>query len=128
MANYYYTTIKSEKMTQEVASKIFQEMATKNKIRSFDFCRGYLTYNTRGLTDISEILNEANFTEEEVEVKDEFTYFYENMMTPDEAVNKSIEKILKDIEHFKEYSNITDELKNIENVLITLIEKNNKDA
>ena len=35
MANYYYVKIESEKMTQEVASKIFQEMATKNKIGLF---------------------------------------------------------------------------------------------
>ena len=109
-------------MTQEGASKILQEMATKNQIRSFNFNEGYLTYNTRGLTDISEILNEANLTDEEVEIKDEFTYAYENMMSPDEAVIKDIEKIIKDIEHLKKHTNITDELKNIENVLITLIE------
>lgn len=72
MANYYYVKIESEKMTQEVASKIFQEMATKNQIRSFNFHEGYLTYNTRGLTDISEILESVGFTNEEVEVKDEF--------------------------------------------------------
>lgn len=78
MANYYYVTIKSDKMTQEVANEIFQEMATKNKIRSFNFHEGYLTYNTRGLTDISEILESVGFTDEEVEVKDEFELVYEN--------------------------------------------------
>ena len=72
MANYYYVKIESEKMTQEVASKIFQQIATKNKIRSFNFNEGYLVYNTRGLVDISEILNEAGFIDEEIEVKDEF--------------------------------------------------------
>lgn len=74
MANYYYVKIESEKMTQEVASKIFQEMATKNKIRNFNFHEGYLTYNTRGLTDIREILESIGFTDEEVEVKSEFDY------------------------------------------------------
>ena len=128
MANYYYVTIKSDKMTQEVANQIFQEMATKNKIRSFNFSEGYLAYNSRGLTDISEILDKTGFTDEEVEVKDEFTYAYENMMQPDEAVIKDIEKIIKDIERFKERTNITDELKNIENILITLIEESNKDV
>ena len=128
MANYYYVKIESEKMTQEVASKIFQEMATKNKIRSFNFHEGYLAYNTRGLTDISEILHEAGLTDEEVEIKDEFTYAYENMMSPDEAIIKDIGKIIKDIKRFKEHTNITDELKNIENVLITLVEENNKNA
>lgn len=72
MANYYYVTIKSDKMTQEVASKILEEMVLKNYVRSFSFHEGYLTYNTRGLTDINKILNEAGFTDEEIEVKDEF--------------------------------------------------------
>lgn len=77
MANYYYVKIESEKMTQEVASKILQELTTKNKIRSFNFHEGYLTYNTRGITDISEILDEVGFTDEEVEVKSEFDLTYE---------------------------------------------------
>ena len=77
MANYYYVTIKSDKMTQEVANQIFQEMATKNKIRSFNFNEGYLTYNTRGLTDISNILESIGFTDEEIEVKSEFDLAYE---------------------------------------------------
>jgi hypothetical protein len=72
MANYYYVKIESEKMTQEIASKIFQKVATKNKIRSFSFNDGYLTYNTRGLADISEILDKAGFIDEEIEVKNEF--------------------------------------------------------
>ena len=77
MANYYYVKIESEKMTQDIASKIFQEMTTKNQIRNFCFIEGHLTYNTRGLTDISEILNEAGFTDEEIEVKDEFDFIRE---------------------------------------------------
>lgn len=72
MANYYYVTIKSDKMTQEVANKIFQEMADKNKIRHFNFIEGCLYYNTRGLTDISSILNDYGFTDEDIEVEDEF--------------------------------------------------------
>lgn len=87
MANYYYVTIKSDKMTQEVASKILQEMASKNKIRSFNFHEGYLTYNTRGLTDITTILNEAGFVDEEIEVKDEFDLAYENSMTPKKGLS-----------------------------------------
>lgn len=79
MANYYYITIKSDKMTQEVANQIFQEMATKNKIRSFNFHEGYLTYNTRGLTDITNILESVGFTDEEVEVKSEFDLAYEDL-------------------------------------------------
>lgn len=79
MANFYYVTIESDKMTQEVASEIFSEMAKKNLIRHFDFCQGYLKYNTRGLTDITEILERYGFTDEEIEVKDEFQLLYETM-------------------------------------------------
>lgn len=81
MANYYYVTIKSDKMTQEVASKIFQKMATSNLIRHFDFTMGQLTYNTRGLTDIEDILKEYNFTDKDIEIKDEFELVYEDITT-----------------------------------------------
>ena len=76
MANYYYVTIKSDKMTQEVAAEILQEMATKNLIRAFTYHEGYLYYNTRGLTDISPILNKAGFVDSEIDVKDEFDLVY----------------------------------------------------
>jgi hypothetical protein len=82
MANYYYVAIKSKKMTQEVANKILQEMANKNQIRSFVFHEGYLHYNTRGLTDIASILNDYEFIDEEIEIKDEFQLAYENMDKP----------------------------------------------
>ena len=103
MANYYYVTIKSDKMTQEVASKILQEMASKNKIRNFSFHEGYLTYNTRGLTDIATILKEAGFVDEEIEVKDEFELAYENFTEEElramgEKNKEMEEKILKEFE------------------------------
>lgn len=85
MANYYYITIKSDKMTQEVASKIFQKMATSNFIRHFNFTVGQLNYNTRGLTDIEDILKEYEFTEEDIEIKDEFELVYENINTTEEG-------------------------------------------
>lgn len=72
MANYYYVTIKSDKMTQEVASKIFQKISASNLIRHFNFIEGHLNYNTRGLTDIVDILEEYGFTDEDIEVIDEF--------------------------------------------------------
>ena len=77
MANYYYVTIKSDKMTQEVANKIFQRLSTLNLIRHFSFVEGHLTYNTRGLTDIVDILEEYGFTDKDIEVKDEFELAYE---------------------------------------------------
>lgn len=82
MANYYYVTIESDKMTQEVASKIFQKMSTSNLIRHFNFIEGHLNYNTRGLTDIVDILEEYGFTDEDIEVKDEFDLAYEQMESP----------------------------------------------
>ena len=92
MANYYYVTINSEKMTQEVANKILQEMATKNKIRNFVFNEGYLRYNTRGLTDISSILNDYGIIDEEIEIKDEFQLVYETMDEPHLRSEKELEK------------------------------------
>lgn len=123
MANYYYVTIKGDKMTQEVASKILQEMASKNYIRNFSFHEGYLFYNTRGLTDITSILNEAGFVDEEIEIKDEFDLAYENSMTPDESIMKDIEKIVKHIEHFKEHIEISEEMKSIENILNNIVKE-----
>lgn len=103
MANYYYVTIESDKMTQEVASKILQEMASKNYIRSFNFYEGYLTYNTRGLTDITTILEEAGFVDEEIKVKDEFELAYESFTEEEiramgEENKEMEEKILKGFE------------------------------
>jgi hypothetical protein len=92
MANYFYVTIKSEKMTQEVANKILQEMVNKNKIRNFVFHQGYLHYNTRGLTDIISILNEYEFTDEEVEIKDEFDLVYECMDKPQLRSEEELQK------------------------------------
>ena len=79
MANYYYVTIESEKMTQEVANEIFNVISSKNRIRRFSFNEGYLSYNSRGLTDITDILNKYNFNDEEdeISVKDEFQLVYE---------------------------------------------------
>ena len=76
MANYYYVTIKSDKMTQEVAAEILQEMVTKNIIRAFTYHEGYLYYNTRDLTDISPILERVGFVDSEIDVKDEFDLVY----------------------------------------------------
>ena len=79
MANYYYVTIKSTKMTQGVANEILQTLANKCRIRHFDFSEGHLSYNTRGLIDISEILNTYDFNNDEVTIKDEFDLVYEGI-------------------------------------------------
>lgn len=74
MANYYWITIKSEKMTQKVAAEIFAELSKSNLIRVFEYNEGgYLHFNSRGVsTRIGRILYEYGFTDEEIETKDEF--------------------------------------------------------
>ena len=74
MANYYWITIKSEKMTQEVAAEIFAELSKSNLIRIFDYSEGgYLHFNSRGVnTQIGKILEKYSFTDKKIEVKDEF--------------------------------------------------------
>lgn len=124
MANYYYVTIKSDKMTQEIASKILQEMTTKNRIRSFEFFeRGELKYNTRGLTDISEILNEAGFTDKEVEIKDEFTYAYETMKPIEQVVKEEIEACQTKIAYYTKDLKLSDEVKQS---IETIVKEQNK--
>ena len=66
-------------MTQAVANKIFQKMASEREIRRFDFNPGYLFYNTNGLSDISDILIEYDLNNEEIEVKDLYDLAYEQM-------------------------------------------------
>lgn len=80
MANYYYVTIKSNKMTQDVAQEIFQLMNEKCKIRYFNFCEGQLKYNTRGLVDIINILQKYGLTDEDIIIKDEFEMLAEEEM------------------------------------------------
>lgn len=79
MANYYYVTIKSDKMNQYIANEIFQEINTNNLLRKFYFHEGCLSYTSRGLTNISKILEKYGFEEQEIEVKDEFDMIYKNM-------------------------------------------------
>ena len=75
-------------MTQDVANEIFQTICPKNRIRYFKFIEGSLSYNTRGLTDITEILNAYGFDDEEdkIDVKDEFDYVYEILDQNNEKV------------------------------------------
>ena len=79
MANYYYIDIKSEKMTQDVANEILQTITPRQRIRHFAFSEGHLHYNTRGIVDISNILNTYGFDDSEISIKDEFELVYENL-------------------------------------------------
>ena len=79
MANYYWITIKSKKMTQEVAAEIFTELSKSNLIRAFEYDEGgCLHFNSRGVsTRIGRILYEYGFADEEIEIKDEFELLIE---------------------------------------------------
>ena len=84
MANYYYIKIESEKLTQDAVAEIFNYLAENCRVRWFDFSEGGLIkYNTRGLTDISKILEKYGITNEEIEIEDEFERFY-NSLSPEE--------------------------------------------
>lgn len=110
MANYYYVTIKSDKITQNVANEILQTIAPKNRIRNFHFVEGELNYNTRGLTDITDILNAYGFIDEEIEIKDEFDLVAEgNTMTLSEAIDEENIKYNKIIKHYISILGSTDE-------------------
>jgi hypothetical protein len=126
MANYYYINIESEKMTQNVANEIFQTIAPKQQVRWFEFKEGRLNYNTRGLEEISEILAAYGFNDDEdkIEIKDEFNYAYDNMMTPEEAMGKKIEDIINEIQMLEEHGiELSEEMINIKKVLNNTIKE-----
>ena len=97
MANYYYVKIESEKLTQRAVAEIFNYLTENCRVRWFDFSEGGLIkYNTRGLTDIGEILEKYEITDEEVEVEDEFERFY-NTLPPEE-----LKRMEEEYQRFKE--------------------------
>ena len=54
------------------------------RVRWFDFSEGgIIKYNSRGLEDVSEILEKYGITEEEIKIEDEFERFY-NSLPPEE--------------------------------------------
>ena len=100
MANYYYVEIKSEKIDSKAAVEIFNYIMRHQRVRWFDFSEGgIIKYNSRGLEDISEILEKYGITEEEVKVEDEFERFY-NSLSPEEL--KRMEETAKNDERTKE--------------------------
>ena len=114
MANYYYINIESEKMTQDVANEIFQTITPKQRIRWFDFSEGHLSYNTRGLIDITDILNAYDFNDKEdkIEIKDEFELVYEGTEKEQpEELSEEVKEALKTVK--LEIDNIKKVLKNV---------------
>ena len=82
MANYYYVRIENENVNQELAAKILARFATSCEVKHFSFCEGCISYNTRDLIDIRDILEEYNIDEEEIDVIDEFELVEENVAMP----------------------------------------------
>ena len=80
MANYFHVTIKGEKATQAMASELFAKLTSSCRVREFNFSEGgAIYYNTRGLTDVIDIFEKYEINDDDIEVKDEFTAFYEAM-------------------------------------------------
>lgn len=74
MANYHRITIESTKMTQNVASDIFQYLAQHNRITDFDFSEGFLTVWIRGYSKLGSLLTSQGFDQNDCAlVIDEFT-------------------------------------------------------
>ena len=76
MANYFYTEIHSEKLTAAIAAEILTKIGSERPINNFTYYDGNLECYTRGLTNISDILNAYGFTNEEVKIEDEFERFW----------------------------------------------------
>lgn len=87
MANYYYVEIESEKLTQEAVAEIFNHIMLHQQVRWFDFYEGgIIKYNSRGLEDVSEILEKYGITEEEIKIENEFEKLYNSF--PPEALKQ----------------------------------------
>lgn len=82
MANYYYVRIENENVNQELAAKILTRFATSCQVRHFSFCEGCISYNTRNLIDIRDIIEEYGIDEEEVDVIDEFELAEKGIVMP----------------------------------------------
>lgn len=79
MANYYNFIIKSDKITQEVASDIFTQASAHNKITHFEFSEGHIFMYSRGVPDIADVLEKYNITDDELSLKSEFEVFWDNL-------------------------------------------------
>ena len=76
--NYYNTHIESENVTQELAAQIFNRLTAERKVRLFNYSgAGTISYNSRGMIDIDDLLAAANINQAEVSVKSEFEQYEE---------------------------------------------------
>ena len=61
MANNYSITIKSPKLTQEVAADIFSFISSHNLVLNFNYDYQELKLYVRGYVDLRDILTKHNF-------------------------------------------------------------------
>ena len=92
MANYFYTEIHSDKLTAAVAAEILVKIGSERPINNFTYYDGNLECYTRGLTNISDILNSHGFTDEEVKIEDAFVRFWSSL--PEEEYKRICEDVL----------------------------------
>ncbi len=77
MANNYSITIKSPKVTQEVAAEIFNFISSHNLILNFHYHYQELKLYVRGYVDLRDILTKHNFDKSDfTEIMDEFDLAY----------------------------------------------------
>lgn len=119
MANCYTVEITNEeKVNQNLALEIFNILVQKARVRSFDFCEcGKIEYNTRGLVDVTEILEKYDITDEDIKVEDEFERFWTNLE------NQYYDKLPL----LKEYNDILTNKRNEKEVLLSWNKTNHKD-
>lgn len=83
--NYYSVNIKSDKITQELATQIFKEITSQGLVRYFNYSMdGTISYNSRSLADIRKILETIKITNEQIQIQDEFgvNWDYLEVMDP----------------------------------------------
>ena len=91
MGNYYSIRIESDKCSQEMAGEIFQKLMNKSRVRDFFFIETEcVSYNTKGLLDISDILEKYGISENEISIKDEGDLIHSSS----QEINKFYKEIL----------------------------------
>lgn len=108
MANNYSITIKSPKLTQEVAADIFNFISLHNLVLNFNYNYQELKLYVRGYIDLRDILTKHNFDKSDfTEIMDEFDLAYRsgqiydsegNALPETDPIVMQYAKIAKEIE------------------------------
>lgn len=88
MANNYSITIKSPKLTQEVAADIFNFISLHNLVLNFNYNYQELKLYVKGYIDLRDILTKHNFDKSDfTEIMDEFDLAYRSVQIYDSEGN-----------------------------------------